>query len=247
MDLSYQKIISAIAGAGIIIFCESIYACFRLFKKRTTLFFFVCQLAICSSCLLNIFNILLYFEFSLRILPTVIISALIKFICDISYPIMVLLRLKIIYYISSIIMYIPVVLAIVLFPLRVINIYWFIIDKKDYNLIFIIFSVLTFAIVIEYIIINIFFIIVAIKRFDNIIHTKFVIIVNIIVIILGGGELLYLFISKWGWAVLCILPVIIQFEVRLEIEILSYITQSVESTREELIRGVLLSNDNQFS
>lgn len=233
MDL----LVAALSGAGIVIFCESEYACFRLFKRRTTLFFFISQLTILSSAFLSIWNILLYFKHDLRTSLALVISILIRCVHDISYPIMILLRLRIIHKFSVIIMYIPVIIAVIISPLRTFNIYWLLTNKKYYlNILFIILPIITFILTVEYVVINISFIILAIKHFENIIHIRSVIIINTIVIILecGGGEILFLFASNFMWSILCILSVIIQFEVRLEIEILSYIRQSIESTHERL-------------
>lgn len=233
MDL----LVAASSGVGIVIFCESEYACFKLFKKRTTLFFFICQLTILISGLLTMWNILLYFEHNLQTLLMLTISVIIRCIHDMSYPIMILLRLRIICKFSVMIMYIPIILAIMVSPLRFFNIRWLLTGEKNYlDILFIIMPIITFILTVEYIIINIFFIIIAVKHFQKIIHVRFAVIINIIVIILecGGGEILILFVGDWGLAILCVLSVIIQMEVRLEIEALSYIVQSIELTHERL-------------
>lgn len=234
MDL----LVAALGGAGIIIFCESEYDCFRLFKKRKTLFFFVSQLTILSSVFMSVWNIMLYFKPDLRTLTLMVVSAIAKCVHDINYPVMMLLRLRIIRKFSVIIMYMPVMLAIMMSSLRFFNVLWFITGKRYYlNILFIVMPIITFTLTMEYVVINIFFIIVAIKHFDEIIRIRYVIIINIIVMILegAGGEVLFLFAGNWKWAVLCILSIIVQIEVRLEVNILSYIKESVESNRERLI------------
>jgi hypothetical protein len=237
MDL----LVAAASGAGFVLLCESEYACLRLFKRRTTLFFYACQLAILSSALLSAWNILLYYEQNLRLLSTLVISVIIRCIHDMSYPIMILLRLRFIHNFPLIIMYIPVILAIIVSPLRYFNIRWLLTGEEYYlHILFIIMPIITVLLTVEYIIINIFFIVVAIKHFENIVHIRHVVIINIIVIILecAGGEILLLFVDGWGWAILCILSIVIQIEVRLEIDILSYIARSVDSARERQTPGV---------
>jgi hypothetical protein len=223
MDL----LIAAAGGAGFVILCESEYACFRLFKRRTTLFFYACQLAILSSAFLSTWNILLYFDQNLRVLSIFVISVIIKCINDMSYPIMILLRLRFIHDFPIIIIYVPVILAIIATPLRFFNIRWLLTGEEYYfHALFIVQPILTVLLTVEYIIINIFFIVIGIKHFENIIQIRSIVIINMIVIVLecAGGELLFLFMDKW--IALCIIPIVYQTKVRLEIEILSYIAQS---------------------
>jgi hypothetical protein len=222
MDLSSDRLISGICGAGFVIFCESEYVYFTLFKRKTTLFFYACQLAILSSAFLSTWNILLYFESNLRVLSMLVIDLIIRCIHDMSYPIMILLRLRFVCNFSVIIMYIPVVLAIIVTPLRFFVICWLLTGERYYfHALFIIVPIITVLLTVEYIVINIFFIVIAIKYFENVVQIRSVVIINIIVIILecAGGEILFLFADRW--TILCIIHIILQIEVRLEIEILS--------------------------
>lgn len=114
MDL----LVAAAGGAGFVILCESEYACLRLFKRRTTLFFYACQSAVLSSAFLSACNILLYFDRNLQVLSMLVISVIIRCIYGMSYPIMILLRLRFVCDLPRIVMYIPIILAIIAAPLR---------------------------------------------------------------------------------------------------------------------------------
>jgi hypothetical protein len=230
MDL----LVAASSGAGFVIFCESEYACFRLFKRRTTLFFYVCQLAILSSGFFSAWNTLLYFDQNLRVLSMLVISGIIKCINDMSYPIMMLLRLRFVRYFPRIVMYIPIVLVVITVPLRFFVVHWLLTGERYYfNALFIVQPIITVLLTVEYIVINIFFIVIAIKHFENIVQIRSIVIINLIVIALEcvGGEILFLFTDKW--ITLCIIAIVSQTKVRLEIEILSYIVQSVRERRTE--------------
>src|ERR1700738_4659293 len=96
MDIPFQRLVSAACGAGFVIMCESEYVCCKLFKRKTTLFFFVCQLAILSSAIETALTSLIYFMSNLQILSMLIVILLVRFVMHVSYPIMMLLRLKII-------------------------------------------------------------------------------------------------------------------------------------------------------
>ena len=81
------------------------------------------------------------------------------------------------------------------------------------------------------IVINVFFIVIAMKRHQNIVHVKSVIIVNIIVIILECLKITMEFLVDDKWVIASAIFVIGQIKVRLEIEILSYIIQTVRDIR----------------
>jgi hypothetical protein len=238
MDLSSQRLISAICGAGIVLLFESEYACLKLFKQRTTLFFFICELSIMSSALGTGLATSVYFLYNLRILLMLIIITLTKFVQNVSYPIMILLRLRFVRNFSVYIMYIPVVLAAILTALRFFWIGWILTgDYYYFDVYFIIQPITTTLLTIQSIVINIFFIVIAIKHFENVVHIRSVVIVNIIVIALECVKVLIEFLFTDGWIILCVIPIITQIKVRLEIDILSYIVQSVELARERRISG----------
>jgi hypothetical protein len=229
---SMDKLISGICSAGIILFCESEYACLRLFKRKTTLFFFVCQLAICLSALETALSILLYFLPDLRVLPMFVIILITRYMKDVSYPVMILLRLRFIYNFSVIIIYIPVVLTLIIIVLRFSWIKWVLTGESYYfNIIFIVQPIITTLYVVQCIVINIFFIVIAIKHFQNVFHIRCVVIVNIIVIVLGCVEVLIEILIINKWIVLCVISIVAQIRVRLEIEVLSYIVESARERR----------------
>jgi hypothetical protein len=119
-------------------------------------------------------------------------------------------------------MYIPIVLTVITVPVRFFVVHWLLTGEEYYlHVLFIILPIITVLLTVEYIVINVFFIVIAIKYFENVVHIRFVVIINLIVIILecAGGEILFLFVDKW--TILCIIHIILQIEVRLEIEILS--------------------------
>jgi hypothetical protein len=229
MNLDIAGLVWLICGAGIVIFCESEYSCFRLFKRKTTLFFFICQLAILSSSLESALTFLVYFLINLRALPMIIIISIVQCIRNITYPIMILLRLRFVRNFSIIIMYIPVMLAIILTVPKYFWIRWILTNESYYQYIyyFIIFPISTCLLAAQNIVINIFFIVIAIKFFENIVHVKSTIIVNIIIIVLECLKLVIEFLVNDKWFLLFVTSVIAQIKVRLEIEILSYIVQSV--------------------
>jgi hypothetical protein len=232
MDLSSQRLISGICGAGIILLCESEYSCLKLFKRKTTLFFFVCQLAIWSTALETALTILLYFLPNLRVLPMLVIILIAKTTQNMSYPIMILLRLRFICNFSRIIMYIPVVLAIIVAALEFFWVCWILTDESYYlNVLHIILPTTTILLTVQNILINIFFIVIAIKHFQNVVHVRSVIVVNIIVIALECVVVVLEFSFTNRWILFSVRFIIAQIEVRLEIEILSYIVQSARERR----------------
>jgi hypothetical protein len=173
---------------------------------------------------------------NLRTPPMFVITVISRCIHDMSYPIMILLRLRFIHDFSRIIMYIPVVLAIIVASLKFFIIRWLLTDEEYYlHILFIILPIITVLFAVEYITINIFFIVLAIKYFENIVHIRHVVIINIIVIISEcvTGEIPVLLANTWGWPILCVIFIIAQIQVRLEIEILSYIVHSVRERQTE--------------
>lgn len=250
-DLLSQKLISAIGGAGIVLFCESEYSCFKLFKRRTT-FFFVCQLAIWSSALGSSMSISVYFLSNLRVvLPMLVIITIVRFVQIVSYPIMILIRLRFIHIVSTYLMYIPVILGIVLTALKYFWIHSILTNEMGCLYAYLTIQTMTTIIadfvidIVINIVINIFFIVIAIKRFHNIVHIRCTVIVNIIVIILVCTVAIIEFaVIKRCFMpdiLFCIIFIADQIKTRLEIEILSYTVQSAESTRQRLIRGEFLS------
>jgi hypothetical protein len=222
----FPDLISSICGAGVVILCESEYSCWRLFKRKTTLFFFVTQLAIFSCALINALASLFYFIPDLQMLPMLIIFTLFKFISDITYPIMMLLRLKLICRIPKFIMWIPLLLGIIWMVLKY---YWIKClltnDKYSCQIFFVIQLTTTICFAVENVIINILFAIKAIKIFKNIINIKCIIIVTIIVVILECIIIIleFLFLTIWiSWVVIAIVS---QLRIRFEIEILGSIVE----------------------
>lgn len=115
---------------------------------------------------------------------------------------------------------------------------WILTSENFYfNAFFIIQPVSTIVYTVQNIIINIFFIAIAIKHFQNIVHVRSAIIINIIVIILECIVVLIEFLIIDRWISFCVIAIIAQIKTRLEIEILFYIVRSTESAQERLISG----------
>jgi hypothetical protein len=235
MDLLSQNIISSLFGVGFVLFCESEYSSLRLFKRRTTLFFFICQLAIWSNALETVLALSISLFPNLRILAMLIITMIAIFTQNMSYPIMMLARIRLLYNFSVIIMCIPIVVSATFAILDLFQIRWILTHKSsDFNAFFIIQIITTIILTVQYISINMFFMAIAIKFFQNIFHTRCVIIVNIIVITLQCVAVLIQFLTINEWVVFSIISIIAQIIVRLEIEVLAYIVQSIESIRQQL-------------
>ena len=222
-----DKLVSAMCGAAVVLACESEYSCLKLFKRRTTLFFFVCQLAIWSSALETALTASVYFVIGLRMLPMLIVILIVQCVRYISYPMMILLRLRFVCNFSRAIMYIPVVVGIILTVLKYFRIRWALADESYYLYFFIILPITSTLLTVQNIVINVFFIAIAIKHFENIVHVKYVAIVNIIVIIIECLKVIMEFLVVNKWLVLFAISFISQIKVKLEIEILSYIVQTV--------------------
>jgi hypothetical protein len=220
-------------GAGIVLFCESEYTSLKLFKRRRSLFFSLCQLAIWSNSLETLLTILLSLSPNLRVLPMLVIFMITFFVQNMSYPIMMLLRLRFVYDFPVIIMYIPAVLSAALTVLEYFWIRWVLTGAEyDFNASFIVQLITTILLTVEYILINIFFIVIAIKYFQSVVHVRCVIIVNIIVIGFECIAALVQFLTINDWITLSVAAIVSQIIVRLELEILSYIIQSTEAARE---------------
>ena len=237
-----DRLISGICGAGIVLLCESEYSALKLFKQRKTLFFFICQLVIWSSALETALAASVYFLPDLRLLPMLVIISIIKSqpqqYQNVSYPIMILLRLRFVRNFSIYAICIPVVVGVVLTTLRYFFIRWILTGEKYYFYGFFIVQIITTIILTaQSIVINIFFIVIAIKHFEKIVDIRSAVIVNIIVIILECVVVLIEFIITDGWIVLCVISIVAQIKARLEIDILSYIVQSTESARERRASG----------
>jgi hypothetical protein len=229
-----MDIVSGICGAGIVVLWESEHSCLRLFKRITTLFFFVCQLAIWSSALETALSSSVYFSPNLRVLPMLVLISIVKCMQNMSYPLMILIRLKFVSDFSVIIMCIPVVLSAILAILRFFWIRWLLTGESYYfNIFFIIQPITTILITIQNIAINIFFIVIAVKHFENVVYIRSVIIVNLIVIILECAVVLIEFLSIDIWITLCVISIVAQIKVRLEIDILSYIVKSAALAHEQ--------------
>lgn len=223
------ELVPAVCGAGLVILCESEYSCWRLFKKRGTLFFQITQLAILSSVLGTVLTSFAYFIPTLQTLVVfLIIISVIKFLQDISYLMMMLLRLRFIWDFSIIIAYIPLLQDILWTTLRYFWISWILTSNNHYYKIFsVIQPISTILFTVQNVAINIFFIIVAIKTFEDVISIKHVIIVNIIVIIFECVVVIIEFLFVSTWIVWVVIAIVSQIRVRLEIDILVYIVRSV--------------------
>jgi hypothetical protein len=226
-----DNLVSAMCGAGVVLACESEYSSLKLFKRKTTLFFFACQLAIWSNALETALMASRYFVIGLKILPMFIVILIIQCVAYISYPMMILLRLRFVRSFSEMIMYIPVALGVIFTALTYFRIRWAL-TGEGYDVYFlIILPISTTVLTAQNIIINIFFIVTAINRYENIIHVKSVIIVNTIVIIIECLKVIMEFLVVDKWLILSVISVVGQIKVRLEIEILSYIVQTVRELR----------------
>ena len=232
-----DELVSAMCGAAVVLACESEYSCLKLFNRRTTLFFFVCQLAIWSSALGVALSTSVYFLIYLQALPMFIVIPIVQCVVYISYPIMILLRLKFVHNFSEMIMYIPIALGVISTVLKYFRIHWALTGEGYYTYFLIILPIITVVLAVQNIVINVFFIVIAMKRWQDIVHVKSVIIVNIIVIMLECLKVVMEFLVVDKWVIASGIFVVGQIRVRLEIEILSYITQTVRNSD----RSVVLS------
>jgi hypothetical protein len=226
-----DELVSAMCGAAIVLACESEYSSLKLFKRKTTLFFFTCQLAIWSTGLETALTASVYFVIDLRMLPMLIVISIVQCVGYTSYPMMILLRLRFVRNFPEMIMYIPIVLGVIFTALKYFWIHWALTGESYYIYFLIILPITTIVLAVQSIVINIFFIVTAMKRYENIVHVKSVIIVNIIVIMLECLRIVIEFLVIDKWAIAPARSVIDQIKIRLEIEILSYIVQTVRERR----------------
>jgi hypothetical protein len=227
-----MDLVSGICGAGIVLLWESEHSCLRLFKRKTTLFFFVCQLAIWSSALDTALISSMYFMPNLRILPILVIFLIAKATQSISYPTMILIRLRFVHNFSVIIMCTPVIICVIIIVLRFFWIRWVLTGESYYfNKYYIVRPIPPLLFAVQNITINVFFIMIAIKHFQNVVHIKSVVIVSIVVTILDGVIVLIGFLIIDGWISFCVMAIVAQIKARLEIEILAYIAEPAREQR----------------
>ena len=144
---------------------------------------------------------------------------------------MILLRLRFVRYFPEMIMYIPIVLAVIFTALKYFWIHWALTGESYYVYFIIILTTTTIVLTVQNIVINIFFIVTAMKSYENMVHVRSVIIVNIIVIMLECLRIVIEFIDLDKWVIWPARSVVDLIKVRLEIEILSYIVQTVREHR----------------
>src|ERR1700749_3598946 len=89
-------------SAGAVLVCESEYLCWKLFKRKN-IFFFTCQLAILSGA-----TAINSVAPNVPRLPMFITILILAFVLGVSYPLMLLLRLRIIYKFNLIFIFIPI-------------------------------------------------------------------------------------------------------------------------------------------
>ena len=144
---------------------------------------------------------------------------------------MILLRLRFVRNFPEMIMYIPIVLAVIFTALKYFWIHWALTGENYHIYFLIILTTTTVVLTVQNMVINIFFIVIAMKRYENMVHVRSVIIVNIIVIMLECLRIVIEFIDLDKWVIWPARSVVDLIKVRLEIEILSYIVQTVQEHR----------------
>ena len=151
-----DRLFSAACGAGAVLVCESEYLCWKLFKRKN-IFFFVCQLAILSSAIATAVNGVIHLAPDVPRLPMIIVMLIVGagFMVT-SYPVMILLRLKIIYNIHPIIMCVPIFQGIVWSGLKYFWLNWML-TGNDYKIYSIIQPISTIAFTVQDIAINVFY------------------------------------------------------------------------------------------
>ncbi|KAH8595481.1 hypothetical protein B0O99DRAFT_686886 [Bisporella sp. PMI_857] len=220
--------VGASVGAGIVIFLESEYSAWRLFQRRQTLFFYVCQLAILSSALFNGISAYAYFTPAVDIVPLYTVNTIVEILMVTSYPVMILLRLRLIYHLHPLALCVPMLQGILWLVLGIYQTKFALTkDQYFYRVAYILQLTGMVILMVQDVIINVFFIMVARKNFSDVIHIRYVIAVNMIVIVLqiASAALTLIFFYIDGSA-LKVIPVIEPIKVRLEIMILAYITES---------------------
>jgi hypothetical protein len=144
---------------------------------------------------------------------------------------MILIRLRFVHNFSVIIMCTPVIICVIIIVLRFFWIRWVLTGESYYfNKYYIVRPIPPLLFAVQNITINVFFIMIAIKHFQNVVHIKSVVIVSIVVTILDGVIVLIGFLIIDGWISFCVMAIVAQIKARLEIEILAYI---VEPAREQ--------------
>jgi hypothetical protein len=230
---SLDNYIAALVGAGIVIFLESEYSAWRLFRRRQTLFFYVCQLAILSSALFNGISAYAYFTPAVDIVPLYTVNTIVEILMVVSYPIMILLRLRLIYHLHPLVLCAPMLQGILWLVLGIYQTKFALTkDQHFYRVAYILQLTGIVILMVQDVIINIFFIMVSRKNFSDVIHVRYVIAVNMVVIALQIASatltLLFFYIDN---SALKVIPVIEPIKVRLEIIILAYIAESCRTGR----------------
>ena len=95
-------------------------------------------------------------------------------------------------------------------------------DNYYYNIFYIVRPIATSVFTAQGIVINVFFIILAKKKVENLIHVRNVIIINIIVILIECVVVTTEFLFSFDWDLVAIVD---QFKVRLELSVLDYIVE----------------------
>lgn len=185
------------------------------------MFFVVTQLTILSSAIMNALTSIAFFAPYLETLPMLIIISVVSLVMAASYPMMILLRLKIICKIHFIVMCIPVAQALIWIVLRYFLIKWQLTgDDYYFNICYILQPTATTALTVQSVAINVFFIIVAKRKFEKLVDITAVAIVNIIVILIECALLTceFIFLSTWNFMAFAY-----QIKARLELSVLVYI------------------------
>jgi hypothetical protein len=225
--------IAALVGAGIVIFLESEYSAWRLFQRRQTLFFCVCQLAILSSALFNGISAYAYFTPAVEIVPLYTVNTIVEILMVVSYPTMILLRLRLIYHLHPLVLCAPMLQGILWLVLGIYQTKFALTkDQHFYRVGYILQLTGMVLLMVQDVIINVFFIRVARKNFSDVIHIRYVIAVNMMVIALqiasAALTIGFFYIDN---SALKIIPVIEPIKVRLEIMVLAYIAESSRTER----------------
>ncbi|KAH6704190.1 hypothetical protein BKA61DRAFT_680441 [Leptodontidium sp. MPI-SDFR-AT-0119] len=228
-----DKYVSASVGAGIVIFLESEYSAWRLFQRRKTLFFYVCQLAILSSALFNGISAYAYFTPAVEIVPLYTINTIVEILMVVSYPTMILLRLRLICHLRPLVLCAPMLQGILWLVLGIYQTKFALTkDQHFYRVAYILQLTGIVILMVQDVIINVFFVMVARKNFSDVIHIRSVIAVNMMVITLQIASVVLTFLFFYiDNSVLKAIPVIEPIKVRLEIMILAYIAESCHTRR----------------
>src|ERR1700692_2645526 len=150
-----DELVSAACSAGLVILSESEYLCWKLFKRKMSVFFVVSQLAILSSAMSTALSGLSFFISYLDKLPMFVVTPVVRFVMVVSYPMMILLRLKIICNIHPIIMCVPIMQGILWITLRYFLIQWKLTnDNYYYNIFYIVRAIATSVFTAQGIVIN---------------------------------------------------------------------------------------------